>query len=284
MKQLETSKKKGTLSEETKEELNIIGDFYREAIYSNNDITLLLTSFSDNLNRHNGPICRAMMSEILHFKELIEARNFFCNFRNWIDELCNILLDESPSSISFIIECRRKSIQSTIRKILRNYLIGKSVNLFDLVAFHIVLDSLQLEDELKAYCYSVKNICTSFFQQKLCVLCTPNKQVGSDPLAKDYIEVPKDNGYKAIHLAYRTQEKEFFEVQIKTFEMYEDAELRDSSHNIYKDEMDKIVAEYIYFNADSVKIPHFHVLTDNSIYDKIGLLDALHIEQLSKTF
>lgn len=284
MKQLETSKEKGTLSEEVKEELNIIGDFYREAIYSNNNIPLLLTSFSDSLKQHNGPICKVMMSEIPHFKELVEARNFFCNFRNWIDELYNILLNELPSSISFIIECRRKSVQSTIRKILRNYLIGKSVNLFDLVAFHIVLDSLQLENELKAYCYSVKSFCTSFFQEKLCVLCTPNKQIGSDPLAKDYIEVPKDNGYQAIHLAYRTPEKEFFEVQIKTFDMYEHAELRDSRHNEYKNEMDKIVAEYIYFNANNVKIPHFHVLTDNSIYDKIGLYDALHIEQRSKTF
>ena len=266
-----------TLTNGQKEELTAIGKLYRNAIYNNENVSKILIDFSNSLKNLNGEISTTILSEILHFKTLVESRDFFCGFRNWIDELYDILLEKLPNTVSFTIDCRRKSVQSTVRKVIRNYLDGSSINLFDLVAFRIIIDSLDSKEKLEKYCYTVKDICNSFFQEKLCVLCTPNKQVGSDPLCKDYIEIPKDNGYQSIHLAFRTLENQLFELQIRTLDMHEDAEIGESGHEDYKDLVDQLVAEYISFDPKQVKIPHFRVFINNSIHDKIGLKDALTI-------
>lgn len=276
--------KQQTLLEEQKDELMSIGNVYREAIYTNENVPKLLKKFSEDLKILDGEISQTILSEILHFTSLVESRDFFCGFRGWIDELYDFLLEALPNTVSFTIECRRKSVQSTVRKLIRNYLDGISVNLFDLIAFQIIIDSLVSKDKLKEYCYIVKRTCISFFKEKFCTLCTPNKQVGSDPLAKDYIEVPKKNGYESIHLAFRTLNMEFFEIQIKTLDMYEHAKVGESGHKEYKDKEDKIVSQYICFEAEKVKIPHFRIFIDGSLYDKIGLKDALHVEYRPKTF
>ncbi len=274
-----------TLLKKQEEELVTIGTLYRMAIYNNNNVPKLLTQFCEDLKILNEEISQTILGEILHFTSLVKSRDFFCIFRNWIDELYNSLLETLPDTVSFTIECRRKSVQSTVRKVIRNYLDGNSINLYDLVAFRIIIDSLASEDELIEYCYKVKTTCISFFKDKLCILCTPNKQVGSDPLVKDYIEVPKDNHYQSIHLAFRTlEEKEFFEVQIRTLDMHEHAEIGSSEHESYKDRVDELVSQYICFNPQKVKIPHFRVLVNGSIYDKIGLKHSLHVEYRPKTF
>lgn len=275
---------KKTLSEEQKGELMSIGNIYREAIYTNDNVPKLLTQFSEDLKLLDGEISQTILSEILHFTSLVKSRDFFCVFRDWIDELYDRLLETLPNTVSFTIECRRKGVESTIRKLIRDYFDGSSINLYDLVAFRIIIDSLASENKLKTYCYIVKKTCISFFKEKFCVLCTPNKQVGSDPLAKDYIEVPKDNNYQSIHLAFRTLDMEFFEIQIRTLDMHEHATVGNSGHKKYKNKEDEIVSQYICFEAEKVKIPHFRVLCDGSIYDKVGLQDALHVEYRPKTF
>ncbi len=267
-----------------KKELLLIGDAYRASIYSSDNLPSMLTNFSEKLKAINGDISKTILSEVLHFKDLSVSRNFFSIFRSWINELYDILLDKLPESVTFTIECRRKSAQGVVRKLLRNYLDGSSVNLFDLLAFRTIFDSLESAEELEKVCYTVKKICITFFRDKLCILCTPNKQVGSDPLVKNYIEVPKSNGYQSIHLGFRTFEMEFFEVQIRTLQMHELAEYGRAAHLKYKDKVDSLVSEYIYFEPEKVHMPHFKLLVNNSVYDKIGLLDALHIEQRSKTF
>lgn len=265
------------LSKPEKEELKTIGNFYRNAIYSNTSVLATVTQFCEDLDTINGEISQTILSEILHFKTLIMSQDFFHIFKEWLNELNDILSESLPVTIFATQDCRRKGFESTVRKTIRNYLDCSSINLYDLIAFRVISDSLIPEDELNKSCYLIKKICNSFFKEKLCVLCTPNKKVGSDPLAKDYIEVPKEHGYQSIHLAYRTQANIFFEVQIRTLAMHDQAEVGTSAHIFYKDKVDKIVSQYIHFNPNKVHMPQFRVLANGTIYDKIGLKHALSI-------
>ncbi len=53
---------------------------------------------------------------------------------------------------------------------------------------------------------------------------------------KDYIAFPKPNGYKSIHTTVFTGDGNIIEIQIRTEEMHEEAELGAASHIGYKDE------------------------------------------------
>ena len=52
---------------------------------------------------------------------------------------------------------------------------------------------------------------------------------------RDWISAPKDNGYQALQVTYRTQDGRFdFEVQLRTIEMHMEAEYGQASHLLYK--------------------------------------------------
>ncbi len=86
--------------------------------------------------------------------------------------------------------------------------------IYDLLALRVIV-------ETKADCYHALGILHSLFP----------------PLAdriKDYIATPKPNGYQSIHSTVRVPGGKFIEVQIRTEEMHERAELGIAAHWRYK--------------------------------------------------
>lgn len=278
-----SSKENLILTALQEEELKLIGELYRNAIYSKNNLPNILDKLITDLKKQKGETCQTIIGEIIRYKDVIQDRKFFLILRKWIDELYSILIKILPNNISFIIECRTKACQSTIRKILKNYLEGTSIDLFDLIAFRIILDSPDSKDKQEEYCYIVKDICISFFRTKFCTLCKPIKMIGNDELVKDYIAMPKPKGYKSLHLAFKTTDNNIFEVQIRTLDMHLHAEFGAAEHFGYKDDEYALVSKYIYFDIEKVHIPMFRIYNGN-LYDKIGLCTALPIENRSKTF
>lgn len=267
------------LTPQQEKSLELIGNLYRQAIYSSNDFIEVIDTFIHSLSIPTDEMCQTILSEFIRYKKVVLNRRFIKKLRSQIDTLHSIIFQNLPKDVSITIECRRKSFESTVRKVVLYYLEGKSIDLFDLVAFRIIIDSHASENVNESYCYDSKDLCITYFLKNArCTLCTPAKQVGSDPLIKNYIEVPREY-YKSIHLAFKTISNDTFEVQIRTLQMHEDAEVGKAAHTGYKDEKYQAVNNHIFFDPKKVHIPSFRVLCNGSIYDKIGLKNAKHIEE-----
>ncbi|HAY32939.1 MAG TPA: bifunctional (p)ppGpp synthetase/guanosine-3',5'-bis(diphosphate) 3'-pyrophosphohydrolase [Ignavibacteria bacterium] len=115
----------------------------------------------------------------------------------------------------FEIYGRAKHLYSIYKKIISR---NKSFEeLFDLFAIRIVLDT-----ENKNDCFSVYGICSEIY------IPVPER-------FKDYISLPKQNGYQSIHTTLISKEGKMFEVQIRTREMNEVAEKGIAAHWKYKE-------------------------------------------------
>ncbi len=265
------------LTPQQEKSLELIGNLYRKAIYSNNDFLEVINTFISLLSSQHDEMCQDLVSEFIRYKKVVTNRRFIKKLRSQIATLLSIFSQRLPKGVSITIECRRKSFESTVKKVVLYYLEGKSIDLSDLIAFRVIIDSL---GSAVSYCYDVKDICMEYFKKRLrCTVCTPAKQVGSDPLIKNYIEVPRDK-YESIHIAYKTVEgNDTFEVQIRTLIMHEEAEIGEAAHNSYKDNKYKAINKHIWFECEKVHIPSFKVFHDGSIFDKIGLKKAKHIDE-----
>jgi len=282
-----------TLTNEQKEELEKIGELYRSTIYSpsTKGLYTILKSFIEGLKNIDGDISESILCEVVRFYRLIKSKYFF-SIREMIDGLREVLSENFPD-VYFQIKCRQKSWESVIRKILKSYLEGESIILYDLVALRIIIDSNKFsEKELEEICHKISDICIKYFSKKMCRLMPPTKIVGGNSLIKDYINYPKENGYKSIHLAFMDEDNNIFEVQIRTQEEDINAEYGPENqdktqttnldHVRYKDDEYSLINPYIYFEANKVSKPFFRSYKRNGveiITDKIGLKYAKPIEE-----
>lgn len=117
----------------------------------------------------------------------------------------------------FKIDHRVKHLYSLYKKWLkRNKDIDK---IYDVVALRIIVDSV--ED-----CYRVLGIVHKDWRP------LPGR-------IKDYIALPKPNGYQSIHTTIFTGDGAIVEIQIRTKEMHEKAEYGIASHFMYKESSNK---------------------------------------------
>ena len=117
-------------------------------------------------------------------------------------------------------------------------------------------------------------------QKQKCRLLSPSKRVANNPLLKDYIDYPKDNGYQSIHLAFMDICNNIFEIQIRTQLMDANAEYgleneieKDLDHEIEKD-----------LDHGSYKDNEYTKKPEDILVDKIGLKYAKKIEERARTF
>lgn len=119
--------------------------------------------------------------------------------------------------LKFTIKGRTKSIHSIWNKLIKqNTTIEK---IYDLFAIRIVLDT-PLERE-KLECWQVYSIITDMYN--------PNPK-----RLKDWLSIPKSNGYESLHTTVMGPEGKWVEVQIRTQRMDEIAERGFAAHWKYK--------------------------------------------------
>ncbi len=128
-----------------------------------------------------------------------------------------IKLELEELGVKYEIKGRPKSIHSIYNKMVKKNLDFEDV--YDLFAIRIILDS-DPEDE-KMDCWNVYSIVTSIYK--------PNPE-----RMRDWISIPKSNGYESLHATVMGPKGQWVEVQIRTVRMDAIAEKGYAAHWKYK--------------------------------------------------
>ncbi len=123
----------------------------------------------------------------------------------------------TEAGIKFHIKGRTKSIHSIWQKMKKQKCAFEGV--YDLFAIRIIIDT-PIEKE-KMQCWQAFALVTSMYQ--------PNPK-----RLRDWLSVPKSNGYESLHITVLGPEKKWVEVQIRTERMDEVAERGVAAHWRYK--------------------------------------------------
>ena len=123
----------------------------------------------------------------------------------------------TEAGLKFHIKGRTKSIHSIWQKMKKQKCQFEGV--YDLFAIRIIIDTPI--DKEKMYCWQTFAIITSMYQ--------PNPK-----RLRDWLSVPKSNGYESLHITVLGPEQKWVEVQIRTERMDEVAERGVAAHWRYK--------------------------------------------------
>ena len=167
----------------------------------------------------------------------------------------------TKEGFQFTIKGRPKSIHSIYHKMQAQHCDVDRI--YDLFAIRIILDS-PLEKE-KSDCWQVYSLITDVF--------TPNPK-----RLRDWLSVPKENGYESLHTTVLGPDDRWVEVQIRTRRMDEVAEKGVAAHWAYKGVKGAIVNKergdvYVFTPAgDLRRLPTGATLLDfaYSIHSDVG--------------
>ncbi len=121
------------------------------------------------------------------------------------------------AGLKFHIKGRTKSIHSIWQKMKKQHCAFEGV--YDLFAIRVILDSTPERE--KQDCWQVFSILTDMYQ--------PNPK-----RMRDWLSIPKSNGYESLHITVLGPEQKWVEVQIRTERMDEIAERGLAAHWRYK--------------------------------------------------
>ncbi len=123
----------------------------------------------------------------------------------------------SKTGLTFDIKGRTKSIHSILNKLKKQKI--EFENIYDLFAIRVILDAPA--DQEKAQCWQVYSVITDMYQ--------PNPR-----RLKDWLSIPKSNGYESLHITVMGPNSRWVEVQIRSRRMDEIAERGLAAHWKYK--------------------------------------------------
>lgn len=156
---------------------------------------------------------RAYPRDYKKFQEITSKLNLLDDFIPKNIRAIEEILNENKLRL-FQVLGRRKHNFSLFQKIKNSYNFDLS-KIFDLYAFRIIVESI--ED-----CYKILGILHKNFQPV-------------EERIYDYIAKPRKTGYQSLHTTLVDKSGQYFEVQIRTYEMHKIAEYGIAAHWHYKD-------------------------------------------------
>jgi guanosine-3',5'-bis(diphosphate) 3'-pyrophosphohydrolase len=171
------------------------------------------------------------------------------------DEIETVLKKEN---VAFEINGRVKSVYSLHKKLGKAN--GNIDDIYDLMALRIIVES-------KEDCYRVLGVLHSLYQPMIARI-------------KDYIAVPKPNGYQSLHTTVITPTKQIIEFQIRTYEMHEFAERGLAASFHYHDQ--KASKDYARGKNSSVLPAHMQWINQlQEVADKLRSGEDITTDQLN---
>lgn len=155
--------------------------------------------------------------EVIDKKIEAYKRQFSALFEEFIKPIRQKL---SANGYEYTITARTKSVYSVWLKMQRRNISFDEI--FDLLAVRIVFKP-KLDQPEKWQCWNIYSLITDIYSPK------PER-------IRDWVSVPKANGYEALHLTVMGPEGQWFEVQIRSERMDEVAEKGLAAHWKYKNE------------------------------------------------
>ena len=134
--------------------------------------------------------------------------------QQFIEKICDELKAKLQElGIEGEVNGRQKHLYGIYKKMLKQ---GKNIEqIYDISAVRVIVNEVQ-------YCYTVLGAIHTMWMP------LPGR-------FKDYIAMPKPNGYQSLHTTVITKFKETFEIQIRTYEMHRIAEYGIAAHWKYKE-------------------------------------------------
>lgn len=133
------------------------------------------------------------------------------------DFIAPVKAELEKQGLKFDIKGRTKSISSIWNKIQKQHI--DLEHIYDLFAIRVILDVP--EEKERSECWLAYSIVTNMYQ--------PNPA-----RLKDWLSIPKSNGYESLHITVRGPQSKWVEVQIRTKRMDEIAERGVAAHWKYK--------------------------------------------------
>lgn len=154
--------------------------------------------------------------EYLHIQKKLEETE--SQQADFIDRFSAPIIEKLTShNLKFTLSGRTKSIYSIWKKMKKQKIAFEDV--YDISAIRVVLDVEPQEE--KAACWLSFSIVTEFYK--------PNPE-----RMRDWISIPKSNGYESLHATVVSLEGKWVEVQIRSKRMDEVAECGIAAHWKYK--------------------------------------------------
>lgn len=138
--------------------------------------------------------------------EFLEKEKYLKDFKKYLEEILK------KEGIEAEIEGRAKHLYSVYKKLKKE---GDISKIYDLMAIRIIVPT-------KSDCYKTMGIVHSRFKPLIYRI-------------KDYIAVPKPNGYQSLHTTVFGLDGKITEIQIRTAEMHEEAEKGVAAHWHYNE-------------------------------------------------
>ena len=250
-----------------------------------------------------------LTNAVMNYNNLITNSAYKDDFRDKFNEVfdkINSISSDFPN-LQFKLEGRRKSVVSSIEKLIKLLKQGRSLDLFrDTFGIRLVLMSTEdTEAEKQKELYSIANVIIKFLIEQGNILCesenmpkkeTLEKGVGKivipkksyiSPMysrcIKDYVALPKSNGYQAIHMVFRSPKGYYFEVQLRTENMHIRAEYLYANHTKYKlteytlsENEDRLLDK---IDLSKINMPGFRYLglKEKTFTDYKGLVESIRI-------
>ena len=243
-------------------------------LYSGDTVLKILLRYSADLKNeaketHN-PIDLAHSNFLIQITELLEHTDFLTSQSHRIKEFYLYMTQKYPF-LAFTFKGRIKSLiraeekfNAYILEYIYNYYkehgtfpgdaqIKNNLNCFrDLIAYRIVIslpqchvkDDEDLETQEIRYLYEIANVLPCFLEERgftpeLSGLPDGEKALGLDenvsPYYRDYVHTPRPSGYRSMHITfYDNSARCYTEVQLRTKDMDDYAEIGDANHFGYE--------------------------------------------------